>query len=454
MACLELFLDSCLFAVLLRTNSSARPTAQEGLNGLADEPSAMEVGPDVLGAGISIASLKSALPGASNATDVGSSVAGTLSPRGSEIARHISIGGMSYDAGAAEDSLPVSPPMSPLPPPSVEGADAGEGKAGEGAEADAAPWAEGQGAYVTTGEDGTLEEVALPGDEAPPAAEPSSPADRPPPAEEESSALTAETATNPDATVRLKPALADTLDDEGSTSEIADQSKAMQSLTGGGADAGPAPAPPSPGQEESDLVVHGDAAGSAGAPKTAVAPLETTAPPAPVPLPDEFAPAWEETFRGLVHADGVDTLGRPVVVLDADAVPRNMKSSAARYVTTHLAGLVERGPYVLVLTARRAALPGMWVMGAYTTLPRPFRKNVKRIVLVRPTPFLRAMLTLLRPLMSAKAARKITQADSLRDVARATEGEVQLDSLGPSFLEHAREELRETAPEEQGDPAP
>ena len=45
-----------------------------------------------------------------------------------------------------------------------------------------------------------------------------------------------------------------------------------------------------------------------------------------------------------------------------------------------------QGDYVLVLTSRgHTKLPSMWVMGAYRSLPRPFRKNVQYIVLVRPT---------------------------------------------------------------------
>lgn len=45
-----------------------------------------------------------------------------------------------------------------------------------------------------------------------------------------------------------------------------------------------------------------------------------------------------------------------------------------------------QGDYVLVFTSRgHARLPSMWIMGAYRSLPRPFRKNVQHIVLVRPS---------------------------------------------------------------------
>ena len=47
-----------------------------------------------------------------------------------------------------------------------------------------------------------------------------------------------------------------------------------------------------------------------------------------------------------------------------------------------------QGEYVLVFTSPQAGtarLPSMWIMGAYRSLPRPFRKHVQHIVLVRPS---------------------------------------------------------------------
>ncbi|KDD71340.1 hypothetical protein H632_c5259p0, partial [Helicosporidium sp. ATCC 50920] len=163
---------------------------------------------------------------------------------------------------------------------------------------------------------------------------------------------------------------------------------------------------------------------------------------------------WEERFKGLLHCDGRDNKGRVVVVIDADVVPPNMKASAARYVTAHLEPLVAEGEYVLVLTSRSAKLPSMWIMGAYTTLPRPFKKNVKWILLVRPSGFLKAVLALLRPLLSAKAGRKIRQVAHVREIESATDGEVALAHLGQSFLGSpagAAELAQPLAGEEAGD---
>lgn len=45
-----------------------------------------------------------------------------------------------------------------------------------------------------------------------------------------------------------------------------------------------------------------------------------------------------------------------------------------------------QGDYVIVFTSRgHAKLPSMWIMGAWRSLPRPFRKHVQYIVLVRPS---------------------------------------------------------------------
>jgi len=144
---------------------------------------------------------------------------------------------------------------------------------------------------------------------------------------------------------------------------------------------------------------------------------------------------WEETFKGLVYVDGIDALGRPVVVLDADAVPPRMKSSALTYVKTHLHPIVTSGDYVIVFTARKAKLPTFWIMGAYQTLPRPFRKNVQYIILVRPSGFLKAILKFMRPFVSKKAARKIKLVDSLEEIAESTGSEVTMHHLGQPFLD-------------------
>jgi len=153
------------------------------------------------------------------------------------------------------------------------------------------------------------------------------------------------------------------------------------------------------------------------------------------PMMVDLGPEWENAFRGLLYMDGMDALGRPVVVLNADAVPPRMKSSALVYVKAHLEPLVTSGEYVIVFTARKAKLPSFWIMGAYHSLPRPYRKNVQYVVLVRPTGFLKAILAFMRPFVSRKAGRKIKTVDRLEEIGEVTGGEVTMHHLGKRFLD-------------------
>lgn len=153
------------------------------------------------------------------------------------------------------------------------------------------------------------------------------------------------------------------------------------------------------------------------------------------PMMVDLGPEWENAFRGLLYMDGMDALGRPVVVLNADAVPPRMKSSALVYVKAHLEPLVTSGEYVIVFTARKAKLPSFWIMGAYQSLPRPYRKNVQYVVLVRPTGFLKAILAFMRPFVSRKAGRKIKTVDRLEEIGEVTGGEVTMHHLGKRFLD-------------------
>jgi hypothetical protein len=104
-------------------------------------------------------------------------------------------------------------------------------------------------------------------------------------------------------------------------------------------------------------------------------------------------------------------------------------------VKTHLEPVVSAGDYVIVFTAEKAKLPTFWIMGAYQTLPRPFRKNVQYVILVRPSRFLKAILAFMRPFVSKKAGRKIKVVESLEELGEVTSGEVTMHHLGTAFLD-------------------
>ncbi len=76
-----------------------------------------------------------------------------------------------------------------------------------------------------------------------------------------------------------------------------------------------------------------------------------------------------------------------------------------------LSSIHVQGPYVLVmLTTGKTGtsyLKGAWLIAAYRSLSRPFRKNVKFILLVKPSNGIRALLLLFKPFVSRKAHSKL-----------------------------------------------
>lgn len=182
-------------------------------------------------------------------------------------------------------------------------------------------------------------------------------------------------------------------------------------------------------------------------------PPQSAGPPSPAksahldPLPMPPPGIEPEEFKGLLFYDGMDNKGRPVVVINVRAeamLQAKLRSKAMAYMTARLEPIVRQGPYVLILVASghqgdtSSKLPAWWLIKAYRSLSRPYKKNVKFIVLVRPSAMLRALLVVLRPFLSLKAARKLHKVDSLLDIDTATGSEITAESTGPKFL---REEL-------------
>lgn len=68
--------------------------------------------------------------------------------------------------------------------------------------------------------------------------------------------------------------------------------------------------------------------------------------------------------------------------------------------------------YVLVIVniavgAVMEPLPSAWCLAAYRSLSHQFRKNVAYIIMLQPSTFVRAMLTVAGPFLSSKVHRKI-----------------------------------------------
>ncbi len=75
-----------------------------------------------------------------------------------------------------------------------------------------------------------------------------------------------------------------------------------------------------------------------------------------------------------------------------------------------------QGPYVIVFlnsgSGSTSRLSPGWLASCYRQLSYPFRKNVKHVVLVRPSAGLKFMLAIVRPLLSPKAYVKVKKVGS------------------------------------------
>lgn len=58
-------------------------------------------------------------------------------------------------------------------------------------------------------------------------------------------------------------------------------------------------------------------------------------------------------------------------------------------------------------TSRSNKLPAGWLAASYREMSYPFKKNVKHVILVRPSATLNFMLAIMRPLISRKAFVKL-----------------------------------------------
>ncbi|KAA6364781.1 MAG: hypothetical protein EZS28_039692, partial [Streblomastix strix] len=82
----------------------------------------------------------------------------------------------------------------------------------------------------------------------------------------------------------------------------------------------------------------------------------------------------------------------------------------------HVIGKFE--PYVVVLNcvdlSENGDLPLLWNLSLYRSLPYAYKKNLKRILVIKPSRMVRTILVLARPFISSKFYRKIEFLDNLK----------------------------------------
>ncbi|KAM9685838.1 bcl-2/adenovirus E1B 19 kDa-interacting protein 2-like protein [Trichechus inunguis] len=128
--------------------------------------------------------------------------------------------------------------------------------------------------------------------------------------------------------------------------------------------------------------------------------------------------------HGGYHGDGLNA----VILFASCYLPRSsipnytyVMEHLFRYIVGTLEVLVAEN-YLLVhlsgATSRAQVPPLSWIRQCYRTLDRRLRKNLRALVVVHATWYVKAFLALLRPFISSKFTRKIRFLDSLGELAQ------------------------------------
>ncbi|KAH8096615.1 Rho GTPase activation protein [Cristinia sonorae] len=129
----------------------------------------------------------------------------------------------------------------------------------------------------------------------------------------------------------------------------------------------------------------------------------------------------QEVMTRLIFQAGVDYETRPMVVMNASALPDPREVSYDQLLVRILAYLnlyVESDYTVVFLAAGSKNTPGWnWVWKAYRSLSRKYRKNLKRLYVVHSNFFTKMLFSLAGAIISPKFFRKITYIDTLSELA-------------------------------------
>ncbi|KAJ7745201.1 CDC42 rho GTPase-activating protein [Mycena maculata] len=151
-----------------------------------------------------------------------------------------------------------------------------------------------------------------------------------------------------------------------------------------------------------------------------------TAPWAKRPSTDDYGPQdgrdnVEEVMSRMIFQAGVDFETRPMVVLNASALPDPKEVNYDLLLSRILAYLnlyVESDYAVVFFAAGGRHTPGWnWVWKAYRSLSRKYRKNLKRLYIVHSSFFSKMLFSLAGAIISPKFFRKLTYIPTLSELA-------------------------------------
>ncbi|KAJ7037499.1 hypothetical protein C8F04DRAFT_413549 [Mycena alexandri] len=129
----------------------------------------------------------------------------------------------------------------------------------------------------------------------------------------------------------------------------------------------------------------------------------------------------EEVMSRMIFQAGVDFETRPMVVLNASALPDPKEVNYDVLLSRILAYLnlyVESDYAVVFFAAGGRHTPGWnWVWKAYRSLSRKYRKNLKRLYIVHSSFFSKMLFSLAGAIISPKFFRKLTYITTLSELA-------------------------------------
>ncbi|KAJ7506835.1 CDC42 rho GTPase-activating protein [Mycena galericulata] len=165
---------------------------------------------------------------------------------------------------------------------------------------------------------------------------------------------------------------------------------------------------------------------SSGPPSPSSFRRKFTAPWAKRQSTDDYTPqdGWdnvEEVMSRMIFQAGVDFETRPMVVLNASALPDPKEVNYDLLLSKILAYLnlyVESDYAVVFFAAGGRHTPGWnWVWKAYRSLGRKYRKNLKRLYIVHSSFFSKMLFSLAGAIISPKFFRKLTYIPTLSELA-------------------------------------
>lgn len=152
------------------------------------------------------------------------------------------------------------------------------------------------------------------------------------------------------------------------------------------------------------------------------------------------------TNYGIVGVAGDDKFARKIITIYACRLPSNKTFNYAkflRYLLQTLDRYVEND-YALVYfhqglnSDNKPSLSWLWQ--AYRAFDRKYKKNLKELFIVHPTPFIRIVLQIFRPFLSAKFGRKLHYINQLDDLK--THLHLERIHIPQSVLDHDKRQIK------------